>query len=278
LLDTETPPLTPPKLQRAIGKLTISASHDPARGSQLKDLRQQGSFRVIFPRSPDTSVHAVMINTAGGVTGGDHFEIRGAAHKSATLTLTTQAAERIYGAVGSEPGQIDTHLTVEAGACLNWLPQETILFDACNLNRRLNVELAKDAQFLMVEPLVFGREASGETVQRGTLTDHVSITRVGKPIYFDRIHLDGDIAAEIKSPALCGDARAMASIVLCAPDAMRHLDAVRALLPDTAGASLLQNDILVIRLLATGSFELRRALLPILTLLTDDTVPKNWRL
>lgn len=278
MLNTETSTQSKPKLQRAIGKLMLSVSHDAARGSHLNDLHQQGSFRVIFPRSPNASIHAVVINTAGGVTGGDNFEIRAEALKQSELTLTTQAAERIYGAVGTDAGQIDTRLKVAAGARLNWLPQETILFNACHLNRCLNVELAQDAQFLMVEPLVFGREASGEAVSNGAVMDHVNITRCEKPLYFDRITLQGDIAKTIQSPALCEGFRALASLVLCAPDAARHLDAVRALLPTTAGASLLQDDLLVIRLLAPGSFELRRALLPILTLLTDDTVPKNWRL
>ena len=101
----------------------------------------------------------------------------------------------------------------------------------------------------MVEPLVFGREAFGEILQHCSLDDRVCITTEGTPIYVDRVKLDGDIACILKRPAVAAGARAMASIVLVDQMAKAMIDGVRALLPSSGGASLLADNILVIRLL-----------------------------
>lgn len=152
------------------------------------------------------------------------------------------------------------------------------MFDRARLRRRLDVQLHPNSRFLMVEPLVFGREASGEVLRSGSLDDRVSIVSDGQQIYLDRIRMDGDIAAQLGRPAVANGARAMASIVLADPNAKALLDPVRARLPTTAGASLLSDSVLVVRILAAGSFDLRGTLLPILNVLTDGAVPKNWRL
>ena len=130
----------------------------------------------------------------------------------------------------------------------------------------------------MVEPLIFGREASGETLKSCYLDDSVCITTGGKPIYVDRIKLSGDVASILKRPAVANGGRAMASIVLVDPTAKAMLAGVHALLPSSAGASLLADNILVVRLLCADSFALRNALLPILKHLTHNAVPKIWRL
>jgi len=224
------------------------------------------------------NVEAVIINTAGGVTGGDQFSTTVTAHEDAKISCTTQAAERIYGAPDLNAGSIQTTLVAEQDAQLYWLPQETIVFDRARLRRGLDVHLHPSARFLMVEPLVFGREASGETLRSASLDDRVSITSAGRQIYLDRIKMGGDIASQLGRPAIGDGARAMASIVLAGPNAKPFLDPVRALLPTCAGASLLSETVLVVRILAADSFVLRTTLLPILNLLTNDAVPKNWRL
>ncbi|MDC1275417.1 urease accessory protein UreD [Ascidiaceihabitans sp.] len=264
--------------QRARGTLNISAVSAAGDQSRLKDLRQQGSYRAIFPRPIKGTIEAVIINTAGGITGGDKFATKFTAYDHAKVSVTTQAAERIYRAPNATAGSMQTRLEVKPNAQLYWLPQETILFEGSRLRRRLEVDVAQGAKFLMVEPLVFGREASGESLQSCSLDDSVCITCDEKPVYVDRIKLNGDIAATLKRPAVANGARAMASIVLVDPTAKALLDGVRALLPSFGGASLLADNILVIRLLCSDSFALRTALLPILTHLTHNAVPKNWRL
>ena len=146
------------------------------------------------------------------------------------------------------------------------------------MKRRLDVDLHSSAKFLMVEPLVFGREASGEKLLSGMLDDRVSISSNGQPIYIDRIKLKDNITDQLMRPALANNSHAVVSIVLAKPNAKLLLEPVCALLPQKAGASLLNDNILVVRMLAQDSYEMRTATLPILTLLTHNTVPKNWKL
>ena len=175
-------------------------------------------------------------------------------------------------------GEIQTSLCLQKNAQLYWLPQETILFDGARLKRRLNVDLHSSAKFLMVEPLVFGREASGEKLLSGMLDDRVSISSNGQPIYIDRIKLKDNITDQLMRPAFANNSRAVVSIILVKPNAKLLLEPVCALLPQKAGASLLNDNILVVRMLAQDSHEMRTATFPILTLLTHNNVPKNWRL
>ena len=267
-----------PTLQRARGLLNISTQKAYHTNTRLKNLRQEGSYRASFPRHSKSNIETVIINTAGGVTSGDKFTTTITAHESSQINITTQAAERIYRARDTLVGEIQTSLCLEKNAQLYWLPQETILFDGARLKRRLDVDLHSSAKFLMVEPLVFGREASGEKLLSGMLDDRVSISSNGQPIYKDRIKLKDNITDQLMRPALASNSHAVVSIVLVKPNAKLLLEPVRALLPQKAGASLLNDNILVVRMLAQDSHEMRTATFPILTLLTHNTVPKNWRL
>lgn len=267
-----------PTLQRARGLLNISTQKAYQTNTRLKNLRQEGSYRASFPRHSKGNIETVIINTAGGVTSGDKFTTTITAHESSQISITTQAAERIYRARDTLVGEIQTSLCLQKNAQLYWLPQETILFDGARLKRRLDVDLHSSAKFLMVEPLVFGREASGEKLLSGMLDDRVSISSNGQPIYIDRIKLKDNITDQLMRPALANNSHAVVSIVLVKPNAKLLLEPVRALLPQKAGASLLNDNILVVRMLAQDSYEMRTATFPILTLLTHNTVPKNWRL
>ena len=267
-----------PTLQRARGLLNISTQKAYQTNTRLKNLRQEGSYRASFPRHSKGNIETVIINTAGGVTSGDKFTATITAHESSQISITTQAAERIYRARDTLVGEIQTSLCLQKNAQLYWLPQETILFDGARLKRRLDVDLHSSAKFLMVEPLVFGREASGEKLLSGMLDDRVSISSNGQPIYIDRIKLKDNITDQLMRPAFANNSRAVVSIVLVKPNAKLLLEPVRALLPQKAGASLLNDTILVVRMLAQDSHEMRTATLPILTLLTHNTVPKNWKL
>ena len=219
-----------------------------------------------------------MINTSGGVTGGDSIAVTASVGAQSALTLTTQAAERAYRAQPDQTGQISTKLQVAHGGLLHWLPQELLLFDGCNLSRNLNVALEGDARALMIEPVVFGRTAMGETLTDIAFRDRISVTRDAQPIYRDGVNMCGNAVTRLARPATGQGMSAMASIIYAAPDAEVRLPAVRRLLPDTGGASLLSADLLVGRIVAQDSYLLRCALIPILELLSGATVPKTWRL
>lgn len=263
---------------RARGSGRLCVFGDEHGVTRLRDLRQSGSLRVVLPRTYRPDAEAILVNTAGGITGGDQFSLDIEVQAGATLSMTTQAAERAYRAQFGEIARVTTDVSVQDEASLNWLPQELILFDRCALRRRLNVDLAPRARLLMVESVVFGRAAMREVLNDVIFQDRIRITRDCRPLYIDGMDLHGDAVAHLARPAIANGAGAMASIVMVGPDAGRHLNTVRAALPQTAGASMLADDVLVIRQLATDSFELRRSLIPILEHLSNNTLPASWRL
>ncbi len=260
---------------RAIGDVFLGVKSRRNR-SEIEDLRQSGSLKCLFPRRTGKHLDAVLVNTAGGVTGGDAYSCT--AEIASDCTLTTQAAERAYRAIGSEPGRVVNRINVGPSARLNWLPQETILFDGCALTRRTYISLQGDAKLLFCEPVVFGRTAMKETIRSGVFSDRVEIHRNGVPVYLDATRMEGDIQQQLDRPFVANSARAMASLVYVAADAESQLDPVRALLPVTAGASLLLPDVLVLRLLAPDGFELRKSLIPVLNQLYQPDLPRCWML
>lgn len=246
--------------------------------TRLADLRQSGSLKLVFPETHRADAEVIVVNTAGGVTGGDQIDITAEVQAGSALTFTTQAAERAYLAQTGEVARIRTEISVGRAARLNWLPQELILFDGAALHRRLTISLADDARLLIVEPIIFGRAAMGERLGALTFEDRIRVTRAGRPLYFDGMSFSADVTSHLARPAIANGAGALASMIYVASDAAAHLDQVRALLPETAGASLLTPDTLVMRLLATDGFEMRRSLIPILDYLSRNTLPTSWRL
>ncbi len=249
----------------------------------LDDLRLSGSSRVLFPNAnyPNgrtTALQAVLLNTAGGITGGDQFDVTGHAGEGSHLTLTTQAAERAYRSIDVRTGRLDSKLSLAAGARMDWLPQETILFDGAALSRSLTVDMHSSSRFLMVEPMIFGRTAMGETVQAAELFDKITIKRDGHLLFADRVKLSGNVQKHLNRRAIAGGARAMATLLLAAPDADRYLNTLRSHLPQTAGASLIRDGLLFARILAEDSYTLRQSLIPALTYLNGADLPRTWML
>ena len=263
------------KQPRARGAVRLRFERGNA-GTRLSGLHQSGSLRALFPRGGAKALQAVLTNTSGGVTGGDRFETEIVVDAGARATLTTQAAERAYRAQPGQVGRIRTRASVAGGGRLNWLPQETILFDGCDLDRRIEVALEADGSLLLVEPLVFGRTAMGEVVRQGRFCDHVEISRGGRLVFLDRVLLDGDIAAVLDRPAIAAGGCAAALVVFVDASAERRLDAVRAGLPEAAGVSLIAPDIMVMRLVAQDGFALRAGLLPAIDALHDEILPRPW--
>jgi urease accessory protein UreH len=165
---------------RARGAVRLTAKA-VGGATKLDRLRQQGALKLILPTLFRDDLEAVLVNTSGGVTGGDELSVEVTAREGTTVSVTTQAAERLYRAQPGECARISNRVDVEAGARLNWLPQETILFDRCSARRTLDVELAVGAAFLMVESLIFGRAAMGEVLRAADFNDRIAIRRTGVP-------------------------------------------------------------------------------------------------
>ncbi|UTW52475.1 urease accessory protein UreD [bacterium SCSIO 12827] len=270
-------------LQRARGRARIAVRAEDGI-TRLADLYQDGCAKIRLPKvygplATDPGVEAVLLNTAGGLTGGDVYATEALAGPGTSLVLTSQACERVYRATGDQPARVDTRLSADAGACLHWLPQETILFDGGRLERTLDVDLSGDAAFLAVEALVLGRVASGETVAGGAFADSWRIRRDGKLIFADAARIGGDIDAVAAGPAVLAGNKAMATVVLAAPGAEEKLVDARAVLDAlaTAGASAMPG-LLICRLVAADDRALRAILVPLLNLLAGRALPRVWHL
>jgi urease accessory protein len=273
--------------QRAFGRLRVAFQR---RGelTALAVLRQEGCLKARHPRpEPGSIAETVLLNTSGGITGGDDLGLDILAGAGTHLVATTQAAERLYRATaGSPPATIRTTLAAEANATLEWLPQETILFDACRADRTLSVDLAPSARFVGVESLLFGRQASGETMRTAWLTDRIRIRQGGTLLLHDATRIAGDAAGLMARAGTFGDARAMATILAVSPEAEAAVPALRAALGDgtlpdgplEAGVSA-WNGLVLARLLAIDGARLRQAVITALGILRGAApLPRVWRL
>ena len=262
---------------RAQGRSRVTARLRDGR-SVLGELYEQGSAKVRLPRAAGPALEAVLLNTAGGLTGGDRFAVSAAAEAGARLTLASQTAERAYRAQPGEVARVENSLRLGPGATLEWLAQETILFDACALRRSLEIDMAEDARLLVVEPVVLGRAAMGETVRTADFADSLTLRRGGRLVFADRLRLSGDVAGATRGAAALGGARAFATLLYAAPDAESRLDALRALLPQgPAGASAFDGAISA-RILSPDGYDLRRTLLMVLRGFRELALPRVWEM
>lgn len=256
-------PTLPPSI-RAEGRLSLVAKIAGGRNA-VSRISESGPLRVRFPRMKDDDrLEGVLINTAGGIAGGDrlHYEIEVAVNTS--LALTSQAAEKIYRSSG-ETALIDVDLKAKENARLSWLPQETILFDRVKVKRTLNAEIESSAAVTICESVVFGRAAMGECVGAGSFEDCWRIRRGGKLVFADTTRLNGKIEQLLRQRAVAAGHSCIATILHIAPNAEARLEVARTAFPDEveAGASAFEG-VLVVRMIAPDSFPLRRAILDVL--------------
>lgn len=278
---SDSAPVAAPRMQRAEGRARI-VFRRKAGATRLERLFQEGCAKFRLPKPlPDATPEAILINTAGGLTGGDQFSTEVELGSDASATMTTQACERIYRSTG-DVAHVSTTLKIAAGARLAWLPQETILFDEAKLSRRLDVELQGDAQLIAVEAVLFGRAAMGEAVRKGAFHDRWRIRRDGRLIFADDLRMEGDLTERLSRQAVLGGRNALATILFASPQAEQMLDAVREAIGEDGGASAWR-DKLVVRLCAGSGLQLRRQLESVLTillpiLLPGQALPKVWQL
>lgn len=180
-------------------------------------LHESGSLRVRFPSPEGEGLSAVLLNTAGGIAGGDRFDIDIAVGQGAQLTLTTAAAEKVYRAADAA-AELHVELKAADNARLAWLPQETILFDRARLSRSIEIDLAEGASLLACEIVVFGRTAMGETMRQGALIDRWRVRRGGRLAFAETVRLEGEIAAKLATPAIANGAAAIGTLLIVPGD------------------------------------------------------------
>lgn len=261
---------------RAVGRIAFTVAAAPG-GSRRGRVHEAGSLRVRFPNgNSQAALEAVIVNTAGGMTGGDRFDIDIKAGAAARLTVTTAAAEKIYRSLGPDT-DIGVKLDVGPGGALAWLPQETIMFDQARLRRSIDIELARDAKLLLAEAAVFGRSAMGEAVVQGHFFDCWRLRVGGALVYAETLRLDGDIAQRLAQRAIAGGGVAVASVIKY-PGNDADAVAIRAMQDRFAGEVGVSawNGLVVARLVAADGAALRRDLVAVLTALDAAPLPRLW--
>jgi urease accessory protein len=239
-------------------------------------VHEAGSLRARFPHCDPGELEAVILNTAGGVAGGDQLAIEIAVADEARLMVTTAAAEKIYRSLGPD-ATIDVRLTVGAGGRLRWLPQEMILFDRACMRRTIDIDLAETATLVLAEAVFFGRSAMGEAVASGAFIDRWRVRRGGKLIFAETVRLDGDIAEKLARAAVAGGAQGIAT-VLVVPGEDSAVAALRGLSESFLGEVGISswNGITVIRLCAKDGSHLRRDLASVLSTCGGSPLPRLW--
>ncbi len=240
-------------------------------------LWQQGCSKLRLPKAANGDFEVVMINSSGGLTGGDRLDWAFTAADDCTMTVTTQACEKIYASLGG-PAEVHTEISVGANGHINWLPQETIVFNEAQLSRRLEVNLADTSTALLVEPVLLGRLAMDEVLMTGELRDQWNIRQNGKLIHAERFALGPDVANLRPQRAVLDGAHAYATVLMIDPLAEQFLDKARAIIGPLGSASF-WNGRLLARLIDEDGYHLRRRLIPLVSLLNKQAaLPKCWSL
>jgi urease accessory protein len=271
-----------PAVQRAngVGRLHVTLRPDArlANRAAVGRLFQEGSAKMRFAADQaDGGLTTALINTAGGLTGGDRFEWRVELNDEAKCTVVTQACEKVYRAE-DDAAVVSVALKLRRGARLDWLPQETILFDGARLNRAFDIRMAEGARLLAVEAVLLGRRAMGEHTPFVHLRDRWRVWKGEDLIFADEVRLDPTLGS---GAALLNGAGAYVSVLYVGDDHADRAMIVRDLIEAggdhvQGGASAFAGK-LFCRMLSRDGLALRRVLIPVLQALRDgEPLPRLW--
>jgi len=270
-------------LQRAdgSGRIILSGSE---KGTRIVDVFQRSPIRIMFPRACGGAIEeAVLVNTAGGIAGGDRLECGVTALANASIAVTSQAAEKVYRAL-SEPARITTKLKACETAKLAWLPQETIVFNSGRLSRETEIELSSGAELLALEWLVLGRAAHGEDMVGGHITDSWRVKKDGRLIWADSLRVTDEMFPHLYRKALLSNCKAIATLIYFGPCLDRQLEFLRDIAPSLGChcAATSVSGLIIVRFAAEVSSDLRQALRSFLQQFSRELrpgpfrVPKMW--
>jgi urease accessory protein len=267
----------PPRSVRSKGVLRLTVEARDGR-SFRSDTYEEGALRLRLPKTVGRTLEAVMVNTGGGMAGGDRYDIAVTIGEGAAATLTGASAERIYGAISANT-EIDILLTLAPQSRLAWLPLETIFFDRARLERHFTIDLAATSRLLMIEMMVLGRQARGEVMREGAFRDQWRLKRGGRLIFADAVRLDGDWQAMLSRAGTANGNGAIATLLFAAPDAGDRLATLREAIGKDdacyAGAGC-RDDVLIARLIAPNHQQLVQCLARALPLFPEFTPPRNY--
>jgi urease accessory protein len=243
--------------------------------TEAERLFETGGLRWRFPRSSNPC-EAAIVNTGGGVAGGDSYRVSLELGEGAEVEATTPSAERIYRSDGAAAA-VATRLELAPGARLHWLPQETLMFERAAFERRLEVEMSAEASLVIAETLVFGRLAMGESQIDASLRDSWRVRRDGRLVFADETRLE-HAGVALERRAVGAGARALATIVAAAPNIEARLPDLRAAIEAEggveAGASAFDG-LIVARLLSSSPSRLRATVIASIVAL-GGRKPRLW--
>jgi len=260
---------------RARGRIAVAAENRDGR-TRARRVHEAGTLRVRFPGPRSDDLEAVILNTAGGIAGGDCLDLDVALGADARLVVTSASAERVYRSLGPD-ATVRVKLAAGPGGAMAWLPQETILFDRARLVRSIDVELAGDARLAIAEAVIFGRAGMGEEVETGRLVDRWRVRRDGRLLLAETLHLDGAVRQKLAEPAVADGGIAIATL-LVVPGDDSIAGAVRAIEGEFCGEVGVSawNGLALARFCAKDGAALRHDLVAVLTLLPGVTLPRLW--
>ncbi len=260
---------------RAFGQIALAVKAS-AGNTRRAHVREEGPLRVRCPGPASPELQAIIVNTAGGIVGGDCCRIDVAVETGARLVITTAAAERFTRSLGPD-ASMDVKLKVAAGGSLAWLPQETILFDGARLVRRVDIEVAENAHLVFAEAIVFGRAGMGESIRDGRLSDRWLLRRQGQLVHAEAMRLEGNIVTKLLQPAVAKGGLAVATVLISPGDATTTAG-LRAL-ANTFRAEVAASawkGMAVVRLCAADGAALRHDLIAILSNVSAAPLPRLW--
>jgi urease accessory protein len=260
---------------RAQGSVTFDV-HQVEGVTRRQQLHESGSLRVRFPSPEAKGLSAMFVNTAGGIAGGDRFDIDIAVGEGSSLAVTTAAAEKVYRAQGPA-AEVNISLKAAAGAHLSWLPQETILFDRARVSRRIDVDLAEGASLLLCEIVVFGRAAMGERMLQGEFVDRWRMRCGGRLVFAETVRLDGDIGAKLTKPAIANGGVAVGT-ALIVPGDEALVERIRELSNSFGGEVGISswNGFAMARFCAQDAARLRADMMAVLGRASPVGLPRLW--
>lgn len=270
-------------LQRlsALGRLSIEAESE---FSELLRVHTKGGLQVRQQRKdPRRHLELSLINTSGGLTGGDALGWSIRANKGSWCTLSTPAAEKIYRSVAGV-AKVDIDIDVGPDACLAWLPQETILFDEANFERNALFQIVSSSKLLITETLVLGRQASGETIKLLQCSDRWKVYSDGHLIHREDLNLNHIEPLLLNGASGLSGMKTITTLIYFGPDAVEHLPTVRHdlkslgpnIIAACSAATIGKSSKLICRLIAPELYNIKACLSALVQRLNNKHLPKSW--
>jgi urease accessory protein len=204
--------------------------------------------RPFYPES-DGTCHVYILHPPGGVVGGDELTLEATLNSNARVLLTTPAAGKFYRSAGATAYQKQL-LKISDGTCLEWFPQETIVYNGARLDTITRIELGVEAHFTGWEVLCLGRPAAAETFVSGSCRQRFEIWRDHMPLFLDHGRYTG--SSELLTSHWGLQNKAVSAILVSTACQPGLIDKIRTEVLTTTGT----DEMMSISLLNNGSSDL----------------------